>query len=247
MRAILTYHSIDDSRSPISISPDQFLAHQRWFARRKVRVLPLADLLNHPAGGEDALANTFDDGFKNTLEPAASLLADGIPVSFFIVSRHVGSTNAWRGAGDPGIPTMPLLDWDDLERLKAQGAEIEAHTRTHPRLTSLSDSVIDEELAGSQSDLAARLGARASHFAYPYGDLDSRVAGRARKFFAHAYTTTFSVLGPEADPMLLPRLDMFYFRRHAGLETWGTARFSNRLRWIAAKRRIREFLTAKGR
>jgi peptidoglycan/xylan/chitin deacetylase (PgdA/CDA1 family) len=246
MRAILTYHSIDDNRSPISISPDQFLTHHRWFAQRKVRVLPLADLLEHPAG-EDALAITFDDGFRNTLEPAAALLAEGIPVSFFVVTSHIGGTNAWRGVGDPGIPTSPLLDWNDLERLKARGAAIEAHTRTHPRLTSLSDAAIDEELQGSQADLVARLGAGASHFAYPYGNLDSRVVGRARKYFAHAHTTTFGVLEPGADPMLLPRLDMFYFRKKAGLETWGTTRFSILLRWISTRRRIRRLLTANGR
>jgi peptidoglycan/xylan/chitin deacetylase (PgdA/CDA1 family) len=242
MRAILTYHSIDDSRSPISISREQFLTHHRWLVESKVRVLPLADLLGNPSG-EDALSITFDDGFTNTFEPAAALLAEGIPLSFFIVSHHVGGTNAWRGTGDPGIPTLPLLDWDDLERLKAKGASIEAHTRTHPRLTSLSDAAVDDELQGGQADLGARLGTAANHFAYPYGDLDSRVATRARKYFGHGYTTTFSVLAAGADPILLPRLDMFYFRGQRGLEAWGSTRFSRRLHWIAARRRIRRLLT----
>jgi peptidoglycan/xylan/chitin deacetylase (PgdA/CDA1 family) len=247
MRAILTYHSIDDSRSPISISPDQFVAHHSWFAARKVRVLPLADLLNHPAGGADAIAITFDDGFRNTLEPAAALLAEGIPVSLFIVSRHVGKTNAWRGVGDAGIPVMPLLDWDELERLRTGGAAVEGHTRTHPPLVGLSDTELDEEIGGGQADLRARFHDSSTQFAYPYGDLDDRVVARTRQFHAVACTTAFGPLEEEGDSMLLPRLDMYYFRGPGRLEAWGTARFLNRLRWIRTRRHIRRLLFAKGK
>ncbi|TFG50637.1 MAG: polysaccharide deacetylase, partial [Gemmatimonadales bacterium] len=45
MRAILTYHSIDDSGSPISVAPEQFRAHVRWLQSGVIRVVPLAELL----------------------------------------------------------------------------------------------------------------------------------------------------------------------------------------------------------
>ena len=41
MRAILTYHSIDESGSPISISRRDFRRHIEWFASGAVQVLPL--------------------------------------------------------------------------------------------------------------------------------------------------------------------------------------------------------------
>jgi len=247
MKAILTYHSIDTSGSPISIDPAQFEAHRRWFARRPVRVLSLSALLTHPADGADAVAITFDDGFKNTREAIGALLADGLPVSLFIVSRHVGKTNAWRGVGDAGIPVMPLLDWDDLERFRAGGAAVEGHTRTHPSLVGLSDTELDEEIGGGQADLRARFHDSTTQFAYPYGDLDDRVLARARQFYAVGCTTAFSALEEVGDPMLLPRLDTYYFRDAGRLEAWGTARFQNRLRWIRTRRRVRRLLFAKGK
>jgi len=247
MRAILTYHSIDGSGSPISIDPPEFDAHRRWFASGLVRVLPLSTLLNHPADGQDAVAITFDDGFKNTGEPVAALLADGFPVSLFVVTGHVGKTNAWRGVGDAGVPVMPLLDWDALERLRARGAAVQGHTRTHPSLVRLSDTELDEEIGGGQADLQARFHDSNTQFAYPYGDLDERVVARARQFYAVGCTTAFSPLEEEGDPMLLPRLDMYYFRGAGRLEAWGTARFLNRLRWIRTRRRVRRLLFTKGK
>ena len=62
MRAILTYHSIDPSGSPISVSPAAFRRHIEWLASGRVRVVRLEELMRLPAG-EDAVALTFDDGF----------------------------------------------------------------------------------------------------------------------------------------------------------------------------------------
>src|SRR5690606_37701023 len=60
MRAILTYHSIDESGSPISVSREAFRAHVRWLASGAVKVRPLAELVDARDGG-DAVAITFDD------------------------------------------------------------------------------------------------------------------------------------------------------------------------------------------
>jgi hypothetical protein len=62
VKATLTYHSIDDSGSPISVSSGVFSAHLRWLANPKVRVLSLDALASHPDDAEDAVA-VNDDGF----------------------------------------------------------------------------------------------------------------------------------------------------------------------------------------
>ena len=46
MRAILTYHTIDDSGSPISVSPAVFQTQVQWLAEGPVRVLSLEDLVS---------------------------------------------------------------------------------------------------------------------------------------------------------------------------------------------------------
>src|SRR5437867_8920915 len=131
MRAILTYHSIDASGSPISVDPEAFAGHVAWLGSARVRVVGL-DALLAAGEGEDLVALSFDDGFENFATRAApALLERGFPVTLFVVSEHTGRTNEWGGRSQPRIPTLPLLDWDALGRLVEQGVSLGSHTRTH--------------------------------------------------------------------------------------------------------------------
>ncbi len=71
------------------------------------------------------------------------------------------------------------MSWDELGGLAGEGWEIGSHTRTHPRLTQVSDEQLADELAGSRSDCERELGGCRS-IAYPYGDHDARVVAAAR-------------------------------------------------------------------
>src|SRR5689334_10483044 len=109
MRAILTYHSIDSSGSPVSLSEEAFKAHVRFFGSGRVSVVPLSMLAALP-DEKDAVALTFDDGFLNFTSSAMPVLTHlGFPATVFIVSDAVGTTNAWRGREPAGIPTLPLM------------------------------------------------------------------------------------------------------------------------------------------
>ena len=168
MRAILTYHSLDDSWSPISVSPEAFRAHARWLASGRVRVVPLADIRS-ASGDEDAVAITFDDGFANFADLAApSLEAYGLPATVFVVAEHVGGRNDWGGSPVAGIPDLRLMTWDALGRVAAAGVSIGAHTRRHPDLTTLRGAALEDEIAGCVERIAGELGQRPTAFAYPY-------------------------------------------------------------------------------
>ena len=239
MKATLTYHSIDESGSAISVSNEVFEAHLRWLASGRVRVLSLDDLATDRSHDDDALAVTFDDGFLNAQGAVERLLDHGLPVTIFVVSGHVGGTNAWGRHPDPDIPQLPVLGWSDLERLAARGAAIEAHTRHHVALTRIPASALDDELRGCQEDLQARLGIHSSHLAYPYGDVDDTVIARAARCFQSGHTTEFRAMTDQDDAMQLPRLDMYYFQAPGSLEAWGTAAFRRRLAWVRARRAVR--------
>lgn len=243
MRAILTYHSIDDSGSPISVPADVFAEHVQWLTNGGPRVLPLDELLARDTSDPgDAVALTFDDGFANFADAADRLLAEGLPVTLFVVTGRVGRTNAWQDQPQRGIPTLPLLDWPALEALVQRGVSIGAHTRTHPRLTALSDTEIEDELDGCANELEQRLGARPKHLAYPYGAVDARVATLAGRRFSSSLTTRFAAVPDAVSRTEVPRLDMFYFRQPDALARWGTKSFSRRLWSIGVRRRIREAL-----
>jgi peptidoglycan/xylan/chitin deacetylase (PgdA/CDA1 family) len=235
MRAILTYHSIDRSGSPISVHPDVFESHVRWLASGRVRAVSLDDLLASQTE-DDAVAVTFDDGFTNFATEAVPRLAEhGVTATLFVVTDHVGRTNEWRGHGDPGVPTLPLLDWADLGHLAGLGISIGAHTRTHAALGRLTPGEIDDEVEGSAERLRSELGIVPRSFAYPYGSV-SDVAVRVVRRFAWACTTEFRALDAHEDAALLPRLDMYYFGAGWPLTSWGTPTFRA---YVGARRLLR--------
>jgi len=243
MKAILTYHSIDESGSVISIDQATFRRHVRWLASGRVRVLPLASLASAPED-QDAVAITFDDGLESIGRIAAPLLRDhGLPATLFVVTDAVGTSNVWRGRGDAGIPVFSLLGWDALGRLAADGLALGAHTCTHPDLGTLDDASAEHEIVASRSRLARELGADPVAFAYPYGRVSRAAHEVVRREFRCGVTTRLATLAADDDPALLPRLDSYYLRASGTLEAWGTARFRMRLGLLAGARSVRGSLT----
>ena len=238
MKAILTYHSIDPSGSPVSLDEATFRRHVRWLASGAVHVVSLAELTRLPEATA-AVALTFDDGFESVGAIAAPLLLEhALPATLFVVSDHAGGTNAWGGRPQTGIPTLPLLGWDALARLAEAGLELGAHSRTHPHLTGLRGDALRDEIAGSAERIRAETGCAVRSFAYPYGSVDQAVVAAAAPF-EHCCTTEMRTVGGGDDPRLLPRLDAYYFRAPGLLESWGTARFRRYL-WLRSQaRRVR--------
>lgn len=229
MRAILTYHSIDDTGSVISISPVEFVRHVRWFASGRVKVVSLDTLLNLPDDA-DAIAITFDDGFENFAQVAAPMLLEhGWPVTLFVVTDRAGRTNDWNGSPEEGIPTLPLLDWPALARLAAAGVTLGSHSRTHRDLTRLTRDALMCEIETSAERLRQETGITPRHFAYPYGRCNPEVTRQAALKYGYGVTTDLRFLQQSDDPFCLPRLDTFYLRDLGRLELWGSARFRSYL------------------
>jgi peptidoglycan/xylan/chitin deacetylase (PgdA/CDA1 family) len=64
---------------------------------------------------------------------------------------------------------------DELKDLHTKGFEIASHTKSHPKLPSLDDVKLIEELQGSKKDLEDRVGITVKTLAYPYYAYDDRV------------------------------------------------------------------------
>lgn len=242
MRAILTYHSIDDSGSPISIDPGTFARHVAFFATGSVRIVPLGEILTGSAS-DRTLAITFDDGFVNFATEAWPLLREaGIPTTLFVPTRAVGTTNAWGGHDEPGIPTLPLLGWDELGRLADEGLDLGAHGRTHPHLDRLGRAEQEDEIEGSAQDLEDRIGRTPTSFCYPYGDLDDSSTALVSDRYALACTTRLAILPAAPDPHRLPRLDAFYYQAPGRLESFGSLGFRAHLALRRTARGLRSTL-----
>jgi peptidoglycan/xylan/chitin deacetylase (PgdA/CDA1 family) len=239
VRAILTYHSVDPSGSPVSVAEETFARHVRFLAAGDVRVVPLGDLTG---GGdaEDAVALTFDDGFANFATTAWPLLRGaGLPATVYLVTEHVGGDNSWGGRAQPGIPELPLMDWDAVGRLAEEGVDFGAHSRTHPHLPGLDAARLEDEVLGCRERIAKATGRAPSSFCYPYGDVDERAVAAVRAAYATACTTELRWLRPGDDAHRLPRLDAFYLQAPGRLEAYGSRPFARHVTFRALLRRVR--------
>lgn len=244
MKAILTYHSIDDSRSPISVDARAFERHVDWLASGAVDIVPLSEIEDAP---DKSIALTFDDAFENFATDAWPLLRDaGLPATLFVVTGHVGGDNAWGGRPHPAVPTLPLLDWDRLGELAEEGVELGAHSRTHPSLPQVDAARLRDEMEGSRDDLAAKIGQVPTSFAYPYGAVSAEVADCAAGLFERSVTTELDHLRGGEPSQRLPRLDAYYLRERDTLSGFGGSGFAVRIASRRLARRARSALRPWG-
>jgi len=211
--AILTYHSLDDSGSVISISPDRFRRQMEFLASSSISVVPLEEVLERPG----SVAITFDDGFCNFLDHAAPVLDSlHLPATVFLVSGYCGGRNNWPSQ-PAGAPDLPLMGWRELASLPPSIA-LGAHSVTHPHLARLTDAQCELELSACKNDIEQHLGKHIRCLAYPYGSRSARVLAAAGRHFDFAVSTLLRFLSPQSSPLDLPRIDAYYLRGRFSLE-----------------------------
>lgn len=226
MKAILTYHSVDETGSVISVTPRQLEQHLDALASREVRIVPLSSLLLLPPS-VDAAALTFDDGYANFAAVAAPLLvARTSPATVFVVPSHVGTENRWEAKDSrSAVPHLPLMGWAELAQIRSQGFEIGGHGLSHRSLCGLDSVQLESEVRDCAASIEERLGAGPVSFAFPYGDFDDAAIETVARTYSLACTTTFGLLSERDSRKALPRLDMYYFRWARMLSRWGSPEF----------------------
>ena len=215
---ILTYHSLDDSGSVVSVAPALFARQMAHLAANGWQTLTFADAVERLRDGtvpERHVVVTFDDGYRNVYTEALPVLRrHGFTATVFLVADYVGQDNGWPGHAPP-MGRLPLMGWEEALEMQGHGIELAAHTCTHPDLTQIVPAKAEAEVARSKSEIEVRTGAAVTTFAYPYGLCGDDVMEMARRHFRGACTTRMGRARPGDDPHALDRIDMFYFQRPA--------------------------------
>ena len=126
----------------------------------------------------------FDDGYLSQYVHGFATLRRhhwpavlNLQVSFL---RPVGGMRPWR-----------------VRNLIAAGWEIDAHTITHPDLTTVSDAQLRKEVEGSRMELRRAFRVPVNFFCYPAGRYDARVVAAVRRAgFLGATTTNYGLARP---------------------------------------------------
>jgi peptidoglycan/xylan/chitin deacetylase (PgdA/CDA1 family) len=136
---------------------------------------------------------SFDDGYLSQGTEAGAIL---------------------RARGWPGVLNLALHNLDtpgglSTSRVKtmiAEGWEIDAHSLTHPDLTTLGAAALRREVAGSRTAIQRRFGVAVNAFCYPAGRYDATVEAAVQAAGYRAATTEVpGAARPAGDPYALPR------------------------------------------
>jgi peptidoglycan/xylan/chitin deacetylase (PgdA/CDA1 family) len=180
---VLCYHAIS-ARWPavLSITLAQLREQLEWLVAHGYRGATFSEAVMTRASSP-TVAITFDDAFSSVLEYAAPVMASlGLPGTVFVVTSFADSRrplewdgiDQWRGGEHD--QELRGMSWPELEQLEQAGWEIGSHTLTHPHLTRLDDHALARELGASRAACERALGHPVTSIAYPYGDVDARVA-----------------------------------------------------------------------
>jgi len=211
MRAILTFHSIDDTGSVLSYPPKTFDRLLLALQRSGIPLLDLDTLLRPQT--KTGVTLTFDDGMRSVFTDALPILrSHSAPAHVFLTTGVVGLTNRWPSQ-PAAAPLFEMLRWREIEALQRAGIHIETHTESHPDLRQLSQDALRAECERADETIASILGRRPRYFAYPYGLNDTRVRSFARERYAGSLTADVRMLRQEEDLAALPRLETYYFRK----------------------------------
>ena len=202
---VLVYHSVGRNGLRFTVTPEMFEHQMAWLNKEKFNVVSLDKLTGYMDAGSippKTLAITFDDGYRdNIIEAFPVLKRYGFPATIFLTVSDLGKSRDVRG-----VP-LEILSEEELRHLESSGlVSIEPHTVTHPKLTQVSDAVIEQEIVQSKKLIDGILNKNCTHFAYPKGRYNKTVTDLISKTgICYAYTTKFGSVMPGSLPYELPR------------------------------------------
>jgi peptidoglycan/xylan/chitin deacetylase (PgdA/CDA1 family) len=214
---ILMYHEVSPSPHPAfrryTVTVRDFSRQMRWLATFGYHAIDM-DTLVRARRGEAPLPTrpvviTFDDGFQGCADHAVPVLrAHGFTAVFYLVADVVGGTSRWLRP-ELGME-LPLMSWDTVRGLAANGFRCGAHSLTHPRLAGLDAARLRAELVDARRRLENELSVPVVHLAYPYGSFDPAVqAAAADAGYSTACSTRPGRSGADDDLLALRRVTIY--------------------------------------
>ncbi len=213
---VLCYHAVSpDWTADLSVTPEALERQLELLIGRGWRATTFTEAVLRPPAPR-TLAVTFDDAFLSVRDLAEPILSRlGLSATVFAPTGFMSRRQplSWPGIEQwlrtPAASELTCMDWTDLEALRERGWEIGSHTRTHPHLTALDQLALDRELSRSREECSEQLGLPCQSVAYPYGDVDPRVAESARRAGYVAGAALSSRLTPMG-PFRWPRIGVYH-------------------------------------
>jgi peptidoglycan/xylan/chitin deacetylase (PgdA/CDA1 family) len=192
---ILMYHvlSAPPASAPypgLYVRPADFVGEVAWLAAHGYHPVTLQRVFDSWRGAATLPAKpivlSFDDGYLSDVKTALPVLkARRWPG---VLNLEVANLKPVWGIRPPGV-----------RKLIAAGWEIDAHTLTHPDLTTVDAARLHEEVAGSRAAIRSRFHVPVNFFCYPAGRYDAAVVAAVQQAgYLGATTTNYGLAKPGA-------------------------------------------------
>ena len=163
------------------VKPADFRAQVAWLAAHGYHAVTLRQVYDYWRGAHrlppKPVVLTFDDGYHSDFTVALPTLR---------ARRWPGVLNLEVRNLQPVWGTRPAM----VRKLIAAGWEIDAHTMTHPDLTTVDAAQLHYEVAGSRVAIRRRFHQPVDFFCYPSGRYDDAVVAAVRAAGFLGATTT---------------------------------------------------------
>jgi peptidoglycan/xylan/chitin deacetylase (PgdA/CDA1 family) len=175
---ILVYHHVvpghasgSEMTRVLFVTPETFEDQLKYLKDNGYQSVSFDDLADYLQYGiplpDRPVILSFDDGWENQFTYAFPLLQKyGFTGTFYVVTEYLDRQN--------------FMSVAELKTMIAAGMTIGCHSRSHPALTGLGSTGLQNEIAGSKAWLEQRLGVPVDTFAYPYGAYNSTVVAATK-------------------------------------------------------------------
>jgi peptidoglycan/xylan/chitin deacetylase (PgdA/CDA1 family) len=212
---ILMYHSISDYATSkfkqFTLSPKLFEDHMRYLQQHRYTPITVSEFVAAQSLPgfklpERPVVLTFDDGFADFHDAAFPILRRyGFPATLYVATGFVNGTSRW--LRHEGEANRPMLTWEQLREISANGIECGGHSHTHPQLDTLSLADASREIVQSTRLLEDHLEQKVFSFAYPFGYHTADICRQVREAgCTSACAVKHSMSSVTTDPFSLARL-----------------------------------------
>ena len=212
---ILMYHSISNHASPkfrqFTVSPTLFAEHMAYLHQHRYTPMTVTQFLAaHSQNGaklpERPVVLTFDDGFADFYTEALPVLRRyGFAATLYVATGFINGTSRW--LQHEGEANRPMLTWDQLSEIGANGIECGGHSHSHPQLDTLSPAQASREIVQSKRLLEEHMGQDVLSFAYPFGYYTASIRRQVQEAgYTSACAVKHAMSSEMTDPFALARL-----------------------------------------
>ncbi len=177
---VLLYHRVsDDHLDSVTVGVEQFIEHVQLLRRRyDVMDLPTFLARRGQPRRRPGVVITFDDGYADNCLAARLLRRAGLPGTFFLSTRIVGSDRGFEHDLKKLGKTVPALRWEQVRQMANWGFHFGNHTADHANVGKIPLPEALDQIEKAQRDLTDHLdGAGGSTrfagvlaaMAYPFG------------------------------------------------------------------------------